>query len=359
MEGCKVIRFPAVPMTCSIVPPYLLSRIAERPDRLAAAADAARRTLMEFTSVAETRQLGRSAKPPSSGTAFSPKLRRTVFDALQQQELPGKEVRTEGTPPTGDPAVDETYDGLGATYALFSDAYGRSSVDGAGQPLLATVHYGRDYDNAFWNGAQMVLGDGDGEVFQRFSKSLTVIGHELTHGVIQYTANFVYQDQAGALNESVADVFGTLVEQKLRGQTAEQASWLIGEGLFTPEVSGTALRSMSAPGTAYDDDVLGKDPQPANMADYVETTSDNGGVHLNSGIPNHAFYLAAVRLGGFAWERAGQVWYDTITEPGLPVDCTFSVFAAATVAAAEKRYGSGSEESSAVQAAWEEVNVMV
>ena len=113
--------------------------------------------------------------------------------------------------------MDETYDGLGATYALYEEAYGRSSVDGAGQPLLATVHYGRDYDNAFWDGAQMVLGDGDGEVFERFSKSLTVIGHELTHGVIQYTAKLVYQDQAGALNESVSDVFGSLVEQKLAG----------------------------------------------------------------------------------------------------------------------------------------------
>ena len=352
-------RSPASPMNCSIVPPYLLSRIAERPDRLASAADAARRTLMEFTSVAEARQLGRTAKAPSSGTAFSPKLRRTVFDAMQRQELPGREVRAEGSGPSGDPAVDETYDGLGATYALYEDAYGRSSVDGAGQPLLATVHYGRDYDNAFWDGAQMVLGDGDGEVFERFSKSLTVIGHELTHGVIQYTAKLVYQGQAGALNESVSDVFGSLVEQKLLGQSVQEASWLVGEGLFTPEVSGSALRSLAAPGTAYDDDVLGKDPQPANMSGYVETTSDNGGVHLNSGIPNHAFYLAAVQLGGYAWERAGQVWYDTITEPNFPADCTFAVFAAATITAAEKRYGAGSVESSAVQAAWQEVNVMV
>lgn len=359
MEGCNVTCFPASPTNCSIVPPYLLSRIAERPDRLAAAAEAARRTLMEFSSVAETRQLGRTAKAPSSGTAFSPKLRRTVYDAMQRQELPGREVRAEGSASTGDPAVDETYDGLGATYALYEDAYGRSSVDGAGQPLLATVHYGHDYDNAFWDGAQMVLGDGDGEVFERFSKSLTVIGHELTHGVIQYTAKLVYQDQAGALNESVADVFGSLVEQKLLGQTAADASWLVGEGLFTPEVSGSALRSLAAPGTAYDDDVLGKDPQPADMSGYIETTSDNGGVHLNSGIPNHAFYLASVRLGGYAWERAGQIWYDTITEPNFPADCTFPVFAAATITAAEKRYGAGSEESSAVQAAWQEVNVMV
>ncbi|MBD8044625.1 M4 family metallopeptidase [Arthrobacter sp. Sa2BUA2] len=359
MEGCKVTCSAKSPKSCSIVPPYLLARIAERPDRLAAAADAARRTLMEQRAVEEHRKQRRTAPAPGPGTALTPKIRRTVFDAGQKQELPGTPVRTEGAPPTSDPAVDEAYDGLGATYALFSDAYGRSSVDGAGRPLHATVHYGRDYDNAFWDGNQMVLGDGDGEVFQRFSKSLTVIGHELTHGVIQYTARLVYQDQAGALNESVSDVFGALVEQKLLGQSAREASWLIGEGLFTPEVNGRGLRSMSAPGTAYDDDVLGKDPQPADMSGYVETSSDNGGVHLNSGIPNRAFYLAASRLGGYAWERAGQIWYDTITEPNFPADCTFSLFAAATVTAAEKRYGAGGPESSAVQAAWKEVNVMV
>ncbi|MFZ3451859.1 M4 family metallopeptidase [Arthrobacter sp. 7Tela_A1] len=341
------------------MPPYLLSRIAERPDRVAGAAVAARRTLLEFDAVAEAGQLGRSAPAPGSGTAVTPKLRRTVFDAQQRQDLPGVPVRAEGAPPTSDPAADEAYDGLGATYALFNDVFGRSSLDGAGQPLQATVHYGIDYDNAFWNGAQIVLGDGDGEVFERFSKSLTVIGHELSHGIIQYTARLIYQGQAGALNESVSDVFGALTEQYFLGQTASEASWIIGGGLFTPEVNGRGLRSMSEPGSAYDDDVLGKDPQPADMTGYVETTSDNGGVHLNSGIPNRAFHLTAARLGGFAWERAGQIWYDTITEPNFPADCTFSLFAAATITAAEKRYGAGAEESSAVQAAWREVNVMV
>ena len=111
---------------------------------------------------------------------------------------------------------------------------------------------------------------------------------------------------------SIADVFGALTEQYGEGQTADQATWLIGEGLFTEAVEGRALRSMSAPGTAYDDDVLGKDPQPGHLDDYVETTDDNGGVHLNSGIPNRALFLVADALGGRAWERAGQVWYDTL-----------------------------------------------
>jgi len=142
------------------------------------------------------------------------------------------------------------------------------------------------------------------------------------------------------------------------GQSADQADWLIGAGLFTPQVKGVALRSMKAPGTAYDDPQLGKDPQPATMAGYVETTDDNGGVHINSGIPNHAFYLAATAIGGNAWEKAGQVWYDTLTGSGIAADCDFATFAGLTVAAAEARYAAGSPEATAVRDAWVQVGVL-
>jgi Zn-dependent metalloprotease len=183
-----------------------------------------------------------------------------------------------------------------------------------------------------------------------------VIGHELTHGVTQYTANLDYQGQPGALNESVSDVFGSLIKQYAAGQTADQADWLIGAGLLAPGVHGVALRSMKEPGTAYDDPQLGKDPQPADMAHYVRTHQDNGGVHINSGIPNRAFYLAAAAIGGHAWEKAGQIWYDTLTGGSLSAEAQFADFAAATVAAATARYGEG-DETRAVQAAWQEVGV--
>jgi Zn-dependent metalloprotease len=183
----------------------------------------------------------------------------------------------------------------------------------------------------------MVFGDGDGTVFNRFTIAVDVIGHELTHGVTQFTAGLDYQGQSGALNESVSDVFGSLVKQRSLGQSAGQADWLIGAGLFTPEVHGVALRSMKAPGTAYDDPQLGKDPQPATMSGYVETSDDNGGVHTNSGIPNHAFYLAATAIGGNAWEGAGQVWDDVLTGGSLPHDVDFATFAEATMAAAKAR----------------------
>ncbi|RUQ86526.1 M4 family peptidase [Labedella gwakjiensis] len=307
--------------------------------------------------------------PKGSGTTRLPRsarhgrprgeLVRAVFDAHSTEDLPGTPVRAEGEPSTGDPAADEAYDGLGATHALFLDAFDRDSIDDSGLPLEATVHFGNAYDNAFWDGSRMVFGDGDGQVFERFTRSLSVIGHELSHGVVQYSTNFVYEGQSGALNESVADVFGVLVEQYASRQSSDEASWLIGVGLFTDEVEGDAIRSMSDPGSAYDDDVLGKDPQPGHMRDYIDTVEDNGGVHLNSGIPNKAFHLAATGIGGFAWERAGRIWYHALTEGSLTATATFSEFAAQTITSAQTVFGVESPERSAVVAAWDGVGVAV
>ena len=340
-----------------IVPPYLLQHLSRLDrDDLQPAAEAARRALAVDLRPRPGSPTALPQRPPAPSEPTGPQ--RTIADAGGREVLPGDTVRAEGDEPTGDPAVDEAYDGLGATYALFAEAFGRASVDGAGLPLLATVHYGADYDNAFWDGSQMVFGDGDGQVFGRFTASLSVIGHELAHGVTQYTAALEYQGQSGALNESVSDVFGALVEQHARGQSAAEASWLIGEGLFTDQVEGDALRSMKAPGTAYDDDVLGRDPQPAHMDDYVDTTDDNGGVHLNSGIPNRAFFLVAEALGGNAWETAGPIWYDVLGGD-LATDATFADFAAATAAAAVARYGDGSAEHEAVLAAWSTVGLPI
>lgn len=329
-----------------IVPPYLLRHIAGlEDDRYATAARAAQRALAERP--VHGGHSHPSVRPPATETP----LRRAVHDAEQRTDLPGRLVRAEGDPATGDVAADEAYDGFGATDSLFREVYARQSIDDAGLALSGTVHYSVNYDNAFWDGNQMVFGDGDGEIFGRFTASLSVIGHELTHGVVEFTAGLVYRDQSGALNESVADVFGALVEQRAAGHTADQASWLIGAGLFTDQVEGEALRSMSAPGTAYDDDVLGKDPQPAHMDDFVETTQDNGGVHLNSGIPNKAFHLVATALGGNAWEVAGRIWYETLLGDLSP-RATFEQFAQATVAVAENH-----DAADVVRSAWQAVGV--
>lgn len=349
----------AQPVYRGIVPPYLLARLANLEDPAhRAAAEAARQALAQLEPLHAARSAAPTGPPRGAGTAVVLALRRTISDAGGTQTLPGEPVRREGGSPTGDIAVDEAYEGLGATYALFSEVYGRSSIDDAGHPLNATVHYGQQYDNAFWDGSRMVFGDGDGEIFGRFTSSITVISHELAHGFTQYTTNLRYQGQSGALNESISDVFGVLVEQRELGQTADAATWLVGEGIFTDQVQGRALRSLKAPGTAYDDDVLGKDPQPATMADYLETTSDNGGVHINSGIPNHAFYIAATRVGGQAWDGVGQVWYDAATGGRVQADCTFQLFAQVTSDAATERFGEGSPVAEAVAYAWREVGVL-
>ncbi|MFD5463629.1 M4 family metallopeptidase [Kitasatospora sp. NPDC127059] len=334
----------AVPI-CAIVPPYVLDRLAEaghQPAVHSLALDAAHRA-------------ARLAAPPPA--AADPGLSRVIADAGHGQRLPGRTVRTEGQSPVTDASVNHAYDGLGATFALYSEAFGRDSIDGRGLRLDASVHYGRNYDNAFWNGSQMVFGDGDGRIFGDFTACIDVIGHELTHGVTQFTAGLDYQDQPGALNESVSDVFGSLVKQHALHQDAAGADWLIGAGLLAPGVQGVALRSMKAPGTAYDDPQLGKDPQPAHMRDYVDTTEDNGGVHINSGIPNHAFYLLATALGGRSWERAGRIWYDTLTGGGLPADADFTAFARATVAAAKARYPDQASVADTVTASWAQVGV--
>ena len=344
-------------MFCSIVPPYILRRLAaQRSPRFSAVARAAKEALLHVGAV----HAGRAAAPsaPAGIRQLEPApVNRSVFDAKSGESLPGQVVRKEGDAATGDPAVDEAYDGLGHTHILYADAFGRNSIDGLGMPLKATVHFGRMYDNAFWDGQQMVFGDGDGEIFERFTRSLSVIGHELAHGVTQFSAGLAYRNQAGAINESVSDVFGALVEQYFRKQTTAEATWLIGEGLFTQQVEGSALRSMKAPGTAYDDDVLGKDPQPDSMDSYVRTRAHNGGVHINSGIPNRAFCVVAQTLGGNAWEAPGQIWYETLTNGSLSPTSTFTAFAKATAATAKELFGEESAEHDAVRGAWETVKV--
>jgi Zn-dependent metalloprotease len=282
---------------------------------------------------------------------------RTIYDAENGTSLPGILVRSEGEPPHADIAVNEAYDGVGATYDLFYEVYDRNSMDDQGMPLESTVHFDINYDNAFWNGERMIFGDGYGQLFNRFTIAIDVIGHELTHGITQYEAKLVYKNESGALNESFSDVFGSLVKQRSLNQTADQADWLIGEGILAPTVEGIALRSMKEPGTAYNDPILGRDPQPRHYAARYRGRGDDGGVHINSGIPNYAFYLAANAIGGYAWEKAGKIWYTTLKD-SLPPSATFQDAAEATSFVAEQLYGVDSDESKAVRSAWQQVGVM-
>ncbi len=325
----------------TIIPPYLLRHLAETAD--APVATRAEQTLRADQGFRAERTVVRPPAPPYGRARSSRQpLDRVISTAKNTERLPGSVVRSEGEGATGDQAADEAYEGFGATWRLFHDVYGRDSIDGAGLQLAGTVHYGKGYDNAFWNGERMVFGDGDGEIFGRFTASLEVIGHELTHGVTERSAGLVYRGQPGALNEHISDVFGVLVKQHQLGQNADAADWLVGADLLLPGVKGVAIRSMIAPGTAYDDPRLGKDPQPDHMDRFVVTTDDNGGVHINSGIPNRAFALAAKAVGGPAWMSVGQVWFDVLTGGQLPAKADFAAFARLTIAAAAARFGAGS-----------------
>jgi Zn-dependent metalloprotease len=333
---------------CSILPPHILRKLADKPDLR----DHVLRNLATTERLRGFRQafvLPPLAQQP--GTKH-----RTIFDAQNTTNLPGIQVRDEGDPPVADVTVNEAYDYSGDTYDFYLQVFNRNSVDDHGLTLKSTVHYDVGYDNAFWDGQQMIYGDGDGQYFQRFTICLDVIGHELTHGVTQNEAQLIYSGQPGALNESISDVFGSLVKQWVNNQTADQADWLIGAGLFTNAVQGKALRSMSDPGTAYDDPNIGKDPQPANMANYVNTNQDNGGVHINSGIPNRAFCLAAKAIGGYAWQKAGLIWYRTLTG-ALNPSADFQTMANATVTVAGSLFGQNSTEQKAVRDAWNTVGV--
>jgi Zn-dependent metalloprotease len=343
-----------------ILPPHVLRNIAKNgtaEEREAALNTLALDQTMRTTRLTYSLAGGLKVPHPESASA-PPQEKRSIYDAKHSQNLPGNLVRGEGQAAVTDTAVNQAYDGLGDTFAFYFKVYERNSIDNAGLPLIASVHYSNKYNNAFWNGQQMVFGDGDNIIFTGFTASIDVIGHELTHGVTGSEANLTYQGQSGALNESISDVFGSMVKQYALGHTSSEADWLIGAGILAKGIKGAALRSMKAPGTAYDDPKLGKDDQPATMAGYVHTAEDNGGVHTNSGIPNHAFYLIAIALGGHSWEKAGQIWYDTLVDHNLKANASFATFAGLTVTKAGSRYGANSVEQKAVRDAWMQVGVL-
>lgn len=343
-----------------IVPPHILMKLVEGKNRrlrelaldslLSSAQIRAQRNVMSFM-------------PMLAGAGGGGK-RRTIFDALHLEPFPrtGTRVRSEGDAPVSDVAVNEAYDGLGTTYDFYHRIFQRNSLDDNGMRLDAYVHFGDGFGNAFWDGQQMVFGDGDEELFTGFTKSLDVIAHELTHGVTEFSAGLKYEFQPGALNESMSDVFGSLVKQWSLGQDARSADWLVGAEVFTPDIPGDALRSLKAPGEAYDNDLIGKDPQPKHMSGFKVLPNtrqgDWGGVHINSGIPNHAFYLLATDLGGNAWEAPGQIWYETLTK-NSGTDAKFQDFADATHGVAGRLFGPGSVQQVAVREAWREVGIRV
>jgi Zn-dependent metalloprotease len=351
------------PLHCAI-PPYMLEKLAGAGKSLKARVNALKSMRVSRHFRARRREaqkafqsLGFHALNVASPVAPI-SLVRKVYDAEGTETLPGKLVRSEGQNDTQDKTVNEVYHGAGHTDALYREEYGRNSIDDRGMEIIQTVHFGDKYQNAFWDGDQMVYGDGDGQIFGSFSADLDIIAHELTHGVTEHEAGLVYEFQSGALNEHFSDVFGSLVKQRVANEDAAAADWLIGDNVVIGKKY--ALRSMKTPGKAYvNHPILGTDPQPATMDDYQDMPiwEDQGGVHINSGIPNYAFYLTAKAIGGYAWKQAGLIWYRTLCDLLMP-NATFVRAAQATILAARTEYGAGSLEEKAVEDAWKAVKVL-
>ena len=331
------------PVGYSVLPPYMLQDLATRnpgnSDFL--------KTYTQTKDMQETPVVLRPrVETNANGT-------REVYDAKGKEEHPGEKARFEGEPAAADAEVNTAYDGAGFIRDFYLKEYGRNSIDGQGMKMIQTVNYGDNYENAFWNGSQMTYGrPGKDSPFKTFVL-LDVIGHEITHGVTEKESGMRYYGQSGALNESMSDVFGELIEQYSKKQTADQADWLVGGGIWKDNIKGRGLRDMLNPGTAYDDPSVGKDPQPAHMKDYWNGWGDNGGVHYNSGIPNKAFATFAKAVGGNAWEAPGHIWYDARKAAGSNPD--FGTFAYHTIEAA-KAMGRA-DLVSKLEAAWDGVGV--
>ncbi len=366
---------PAYRCFCFAIPTKLQRKLAEKPyvaDRDALLAHlenttrlrAQRSTRAKMPAATEVpaavARTGSTAKPV-------PGYRRSIFDAGTETELPGRRVRVEGGKPVKDLAVNQVYDNTGVVLDFFLKTFGRNSIDGFGVEVESAVHFGRNFGNAMWTGEEMVYGDGDENV-TGFTAALDIIAHELTHGVTENLIagglgavrvpvknrefkeqTHMLQGQAGALNESLSDICASMVKQWHAGQSVSQANWLIGENMLAPE-HGQAIRSMKDPGnrrlTWYDDD------QFKTMDQYV----DGADVHDSSGIPNHAFYLASKKIGGFSWEKTGPIWYQAFAT--LKPKASFLDAARATIRIARLRFGSASKEYKAVTLAWQAVKVI-
>jgi thermolysin len=237
-----------------------------------------------------------------------------------------------------------------AVYDFYLNEFNRKSYDNNNAQLKSTVHYSRNYNNAFWNGSQMVYGDGDGDVFYPLSGALDVVAHELTHAVTEYTCDLIYQNESGAINEALSDIMGTRVEFYYN----DNPDYLIGEDISGPGLGSVALRSMADPTLMGD---------PDHYSVRYTGTQDNGGVHINSGIINKAAYLMAeggthynVRVTGMGIDKTAEVFYRCMTNY-LTSSSDFSTLRNTAIQAASDLYGSSSAEVTTVIAAFNAVGI--
>ncbi|NNF19926.1 MAG: M4 family metallopeptidase [Flavobacteriaceae bacterium] len=281
---------------CFIIPPHILEALAKQGN------------ISCKKALNDTRRILSKRNEALNNLLLRPRAEREgerfVYDSQGKYEQRVSLQRTEEDKPSGDVVVNQAFETSGFVRDYFENTFGLNSMDNMGMPVISNVHYGKAYNNAYWDGDEMTYGDGDGIEFKNFASAIDVVAHELTHGVTQFMANLEYKGQPGALNEHFSDVFATIVKQKYLEQNIAEADWLIGDTIVTSAFPGIAIRSMKEPGSANE-----FDRQPAHMNDYYSGPDDHYGVHINSGIPNRAFYLCCLEIG---IEQCSLVWYHTL-----------------------------------------------
>lgn len=327
-----------------VVPAYLLHDIATRHPELT--------TLIQ--TIVTTQKIANAAGKTRLRAAAG-KAEVRIYDAKNTQRRPGTKARFEGEAAVSDKIVNDAFEFQQMFRNFIKAVFNRNSLDGAGMDLVGCVHFGKNYNNAFWDSVMMTYGDGDGVIFALFVL-IDVIGHEMAHALTEKTSGLEYYGESGALNESFSDVMGVCFRQWAFKLSVDKDSWLVGPGIFTKTVKGVALRSMLNPGTAYNDPAnLGKDPQPDHYSKLYRGSADNGGVHINSGIPNKAFALFARAMGGNSWEGALLVWYETnCGDNRVGSTADFAEFAKKTVENCTKMFP---QHVAALKKAWDAVGV--
>jgi Zn-dependent metalloprotease len=295
-----------------------------------------------------TRVVSRLAAPNAMALVAAPPA-ITVFDCTHSQTLPGAQLPDPVN--STDATAKRTFVETNSVATFYSQVFGRNSIDGAGMGMISSIHYGTDYNNAFWNGSQMTYGDGDGAVFIDFTNGNDVIGHELTHGVTQHSLQLNYTNEAGGLNESLSDCFGSMFRQWEAKQNVNQADWLIGKDIMGPDALQkglTCLRDMANPAAKH---CLA--PQPTKFSQYQPGMDP----HESSGIPNLAFYTVAMAVGGNSWDKVGQIWYKSMTGFGPSPAMKMKAFADRTRAVAAQLNPGDTALAGAVDAGWKKVGL--
>lgn len=337
---------------CSIIPNDVLQRLSQDPalpdDVRTGLANAAMIDLQMRLVREQARKMTSltSSLAPPMQVAAKPTV--SVYNCANGTVLPGAPV------PKPETSTDATAKRTAVETRAVADFYalfGRNSIDGCGMTLISSVHYGSNFNNAFWNGTQMTYGDGDNRIFIDFTKSNDVIAHELTHGLTQHTLQLLYANEPGGLNESMSDVFGSMFRQWRANQTVDKADWLIGKDIMGPLAKSkgfTCLRDMADPPNKH---CLA--PQPKHFKDY-KTGMDP---HESSGIPNFAFYTTAKAIGGKSWEKAGKIWYEAMSQAGPKPNLKMKAFANMTRKAAKLLFPKDAKVIASVEQGWKAVGL--